>query len=1535
MLKDLKLEEFHPSKISLLMINEIIQNSTDEKVTEKSIPWLLLRKFMNLNYKGRDEDLNALYDYDEDEDERSEKNNIHLHPLDVFLLTYLCCDPILQQELLSKMFFCRLAVPFIYRNLEDKLNMSKWAFRKIVISRKRGEEWVENDALSELVKIVSFIRVGPQTHDTVSKSNMINELISFPPMSTFFNRKTCVSYETEKLITNGMVEASWFVPSNRSYDNSPITFQDVVMFLNLRGNSLEHDEEVRLVFSISDVIVVHIDANILTKSNIVLHLEKMHSFGKLMIYGIDCKKGEHGSKAKFNCFKEKIKENDVSTKCIEVAGGIDLALVKRFKRYILDFLSKNNAKQFSEVISNIKFVDDSFSVDGYRMAKDIVDIIDKQSGNYECPFFPLQDTTWKKLCECTKELFRSKSKEDEDIWRKLQKKILQEQFNWIKKSRTLQHFARNRLSQGYDNRNTNETLFFIAWIKSLMEERLRTVNKYKQKQFKLAPCYEHFIREMGQAFSIVDTFPRENIYKWDARIFPSFVSSMLQFGFPFELMDGDTGMVPLQWVKAVFSHLKEDIGDTTVYVISVLGIQSSGKSTLLNTMFGLHFAVSAGKCTRGVFMQLIKVEDRTLPFNYLLILDTEGIQNDTTDRRKFENELATFAIGLGNITILNIKGENTSQIINFLQIAVHACLRLKMANNNIKLEQRCVFVHQNVSAHDAFDRLQEERDKLIHTLDTVVKEAATSLDRSDIFSFKQVIGINADKDVWYFPDLWQGEPPMATVTPGYSTKVLSLKRHILHSIAKQHGTSYSVNETYTRIEDFCKGILTDNFLFSFQNSLEIRVYREMDSEFQIHTWELELITDELISKTSDKIAQCTEEKLECVCVMSCEKLKKTLENHFTLRKEEFLNFIETNRFRDIMKQYKGCKTLQLNELRELLITKGQNKIQRLKKRHQSSLDQISKMKKHMRELKEKAQDLVAKCKTNELSEKDTIYHFNEMWVKWLDGIYSIKDENMLSVDKIVQKKMFEMFHLETPWLQDEIKKYNLDEYRTMKTLVNSIPLNQLHDDHITSPFPIDVDQSKDAVLLKLKLNAFKTINIIMKKIDTYISSLQKEYLPFKESYATIVFRFLIEDLYANNSNTSNSFSLTTKLRAKLAVHIRMYIGKVFTDLNKEWMEKNDLKKQTESERQTYLGDFLGMVKDKTIEMRMANLFVKKMQKFITETVQQNIPADVVKSIIPGIYNTKHNLMIGIMTYLVHKSDFDEYRQFLDDSYLYALDYLTELINVKMFITKGHDNEYTKIAEKHITIIFEKIEESIDHATKYFNENCCSNKQKICLWYKLFEQKFNTTFMVPNGIFLTDIEDEIVDIYNYKKLIIGELKQLRETIKDQFKNQTAENVKWAKSPYQKVFKQLWGCRAECPFCKESCKKNYQHRGETHACIEHRPPALWGIRRKSTKMMATMPCNCLVSSSETFLCDAIFDSKHKCPGKCEGKCKLPYSKYKTLIPEWTIETIPVCQPPKYWRWFMSKFQKELCEAYRYMPSENNSEELSFQDAIDSLT
>ena len=96
-------------------------------------------------------------------------------------------------------------------------------------------------------------------------------------------------------------------------------------------------------------------------------------------------------------------------------------------------------------------------------------------------------------------------------------------------------------------------------------------------------------------------------------------------------------------------------------------------------MFGLEFAVSAGRCTRGIYAQLIPVSpDSHLPFDYMIVLDSEGLRAPelANDKYQHDNELATFVIGLADLTLVNLKGENTAEMRDVLQIVIHAFLEI-------------------------------------------------------------------------------------------------------------------------------------------------------------------------------------------------------------------------------------------------------------------------------------------------------------------------------------------------------------------------------------------------------------------------------------------------------------------------------------------------------------------------------------------------------------------------------------------------------------------------------------------------------------------------------------------------------------------------------------------------------------------------------------------------------------------------------------------------------------------------------------------
>ncbi|CAK4077403.1 unnamed protein product, partial [Aphanomyces euteiches] len=151
------------------------------------------------------------------------------------------------------------------------------------------------------------------------------------------------------------------------------------------------------------------------------------------------------------------------------------------------------------------------------------------------------------------------------------------------------------------------------------------------------------------------------------------------------MMDGDAGAVNVVWIQGVLEALSDVLGSATVLVLSILGIQSSGKSTLFNVMFGVRLQTGVGRCTRGVSMQLIKCEGHN-EYEYILLLDTEGVR--APDFIGLEgsvwrdNRMATFAIVPADATIILTKGESTTEINEMLPIMLTAYERSDLAQEH-------------------------------------------------------------------------------------------------------------------------------------------------------------------------------------------------------------------------------------------------------------------------------------------------------------------------------------------------------------------------------------------------------------------------------------------------------------------------------------------------------------------------------------------------------------------------------------------------------------------------------------------------------------------------------------------------------------------------------------------------------------------------------------------------------------------------------------------------------------------------------------
>ncbi|CAL9691107.1 unnamed protein product [Knipowitschia caucasica] len=869
----------------------------DKDISESDLSSVYLHKLLMLDYRARyiqvkqessqeiieQNETHDFFDTTEDEDTRLEKT--HIHPLEVQMAVFHCADSFLKQKMVTKLSQCQYALPLLIPEpFTEELQCPLWTFREIKKTWKKtetkdGSNVVLMKSMSickAVTPMVFCLRLGDLS---VSKSQLINTLIN-DRHSTFFHRN-CPGNTKTQLLFEGMAEIAWYCPAGKPNDN----FTDCVAFCNLHGDGLTHNKQMNILLEMSSINIVFVakmDRNhesaavinhllVSPKPLIVLIENNGHSV-------IQFKKGNYK-------YKIGLKHRTLS----DVSEDL--------KKIIRDVLSSPHKPFQLESMSYTGFrVDenDASCTQGLFFAKDIMKIIQSVNmSDIKETFLPCQGQLWHDWCRTNKELYRlQRNIEVEKSLRLSELQGLREKQCEVSCSELIQSFVKHLSS------SVSEKEYFLKWTQILLDsdatECLTLIlEKYHQKWSELleikknprkpdelrikqaevsklstdlqsATCgLEHIFREMAQiyeAHKCLDKAQTEVQTDWSK--YPQLAAELLISGHPMELMDGDAGHVPLTWISSVMDQLIHRLGDKSVFVLSVLGIQSSGKSTLLNAMFGLQFAVSAGRCTRGTFMQLVKLSEELKTeflWDYILVVDTEGLRalelegNNTIHH---DNELATFVVGLGNMTLVNIFGENPSEIQDVLQIVVQAFMRMK----KVKLSPSCVFVHQNVSDVSAEEKNMYAKRKLQEKLDKMVELAAKE-EECEAENFSDIIKFDVHKDVKYFAPLWEGTPPMAPTNPGYSESVQDLRNYILTKAKPSPGIKLSMFKT--KVDDLWNALLNENFVFSFKNTLEIAVYRRLEVEYGNWTWALrqEILNIEeelhtiISNETRDKVDQ--------------------------------------------------------------------------------------------------------------------------------------------------------------------------------------------------------------------------------------------------------------------------------------------------------------------------------------------------------------------------------------------------------------------------------------------------------------------------------------------------------------------------------------------------------------------------------------------------------------------------------------------------------------------------------------------------------
>ncbi|KAG8522825.1 Interferon-induced very large GTPase 1 [Galemys pyrenaicus] len=796
-----------------------------------------------------------------------------------------------------------------------------------------------------------------------------------------------------------MVELCWFCPGGRAEDR----FDNCIAFTNLHGNAEIHERQVRFLQEVSSVTVILLSTSDFDKMNSFL-LEFLKSPKPLicLFESVENVMDENSA--------HKVRIGIKNLNKIEIADKITTTLKKMLKNSGSPFSLSN----WASIAKKYEFIIDKDQRDCQEAGDKIdilMDILKKMKlSEIKDKFLPLQKGLWHEWCKKDKELHHLREKGNRSIEQyrnEIEKEKQKIRYEQCDKVIILNDLMKTLLENLQSHLETHTELYFLQGLSMLIEQlsrkeleplhlkysyllaQVQTEKRKRSKRDSLRRWeadleivskeirnstlgIEHLLREVGQIYEALEADSTKTNTLFLS--LPQMAADLMISGVPIELMDGDASYVPLKWVAAVFNKVSEKIGNKQVFVLSVLGLQNSGKSTLLNAMFGLQLSLSAGRCTRGAYMQLIKVEEvlrEELGFDFVLVIDTEGLQASEILKKaqNEENELAAFVTGLGNLTVINIFGKDLSEIQDVLQITVHAFLRMKQ----LSISPKCLFVHQNIEEIIDTNQSMARRAWLQEKLDEMTLAAATHEQRSDVCRFSDVIHFDAKSHIHYFAHLWEGYPPMAPPNPCYSHCVQELKSGILKHAKESRKSILKFLELQVRIKTLWKALVNENYIFGFRNTQEVMAMNKLETMYISWTWQLRSHVLDLQNHLTNQIQSGDTEEIK----------RSALENRIVEKyeaiKQEFEKCFREDIDREILLQWKGRFEKDLKTLEEDLVVETLRKYedQIRKKKIQDLLKEQKVIFKN--KLLERVRGMAVTLQGTELHEEELRDVFNKVW----------------------------------------------------------------------------------------------------------------------------------------------------------------------------------------------------------------------------------------------------------------------------------------------------------------------------------------------------------------------------------------------------------------------------------------------------------------------------------------------------------------------------------------------------------------------------
>jgi hypothetical protein len=1288
-----------------------------------------------------------------------------------------------------------------------------WLTQPIIKWELRGEKVLENHMFLDNFKMIVTLRIGDSSKGRNGKSTLINSALKFQNVFSCCGEPRAINGKPSTL--NGTVEYICLtkeISSAGLWQSFLETYyssgkNQLLLLANLHGNSLDFTDTLLFLKSIATSFIVFIMPETLKDPkhdwNELIQIISSEPQNRNIFYIVvdpspNCKYNENvildSSKTADDNNLRKLRHvlknaADFERKCfkktdLKIGGKLKLAepietlQSENFMRFIENeiwrsiktslYLQKINSWENKSLIDS----------DRNRIQKEIISLM-RHMLLLEIP------SRIKAMVHLDKELNRISTQETElarDRFIKLTKDYY---LNEEEKSESgeVQKFLINEACKEMDDNNFGS---------------------------------EHIYREIGKLFEFFSYKCLDNNpYSNSAKLY----AELLIAGQALELLDGDSNSINDAWLSAICKNINQIKPNLRIFVISILGLQSSGKSTLLNALFGCKFAVSVGRCTRGLFIRLLFLDEifrKENNIDAILLIDTEGLaaleKINEKGAEKKDRSMATLAMGISHLTIVNVKGENMNNLIEILQIAIVALTRLKIAKISpdlIIVQHLDEFNDERLAtARIRFNEAVEKAFKIINK-----KNVDLGIINSDCLSqLKKTILSN--KFFKSFHPLKNGSTINSPPSDEYHEDIVRLYCEILE-IAKNIPNRTDFEKWSVLVQNFWDAVKKEDFM-SFKGVMEIYEFLKKEN---------------LISKVKDAIESAYSKHHDELKGFVAEKVRYLIDNN--MNSKQALNELKNKLHFVLDKCLSKC-----DECRT--VTKTREELNEYVKLRSDKLDVNKTIINFIGKIKiSKTESLTMMLEgkmTREIQSADILEQINsqlkEQLEKKKEGEYSPEEIQELTHKICDNIKKQKTKHRKVSKVEDqifeEIKKvyvmnnYLVTEYEnppitTLKNLeafhhrkyVKKLrtPLNYVH---IAS----DLLSKKQVQKLEKEAEKLSATLLTEKNAEKYVPTMIQRLKTLVEK--------IIKDFESKEGGLREDFKHKFHLFAIKKFEIDM------KKKQKEWNEKND---------------------PLTIFCDMESKFENLIRQRLTIGYGFNSGGILAgKSLVAAIKNK------SLQTANSYKISKIKDIGWLTSASNIRLKYFSELVeeveNKNLVNALNHFDEPQVNIEKWFKTVVDKYEIK-DVFTKY-KSNFEFELRKVIAEVESYDNFTNLKEYIENYVsandainymsnneadFTRDADNQNLD--HFRNRIVDVMNSCEE------KNPRETDLIFIKPSEEKSILERLGCTASCPLCSALCWGTRDHdedEGEGHMHhTSHQPIGLSGIPYRSSLVLNSDPCH----------------------------------------------------------------------------------------------